>query len=271
MEKIYLGNTKLLVSRLCYGTEPFTVKMPDDNRSQGNVSAEVGGRVLRDALQLGVNFWDTSDDYGTHPHIRVGLSLVEREDVVVADKTYARSYDGAKEAIDLALEDLGTDYIDLMFLHMVVPTTSIDYEDPDDPFELADLKDRAGALEAFVEAKEKGKIRAIGLSCHSTTVLQQVFDVPEIDVVCTILNKAGTFIDDGTIDEHVAAIKTLKEKGKGVYVIKILVAGELRNEAESAIKFAMQYHNFIDAWNIGMYDTNDVQKNLKFLEDVIEG
>ncbi len=269
MERIYLGNTKLLVSRLCYGTEPFTVKMPDDNRSQGNVSAEVGGRVLRDALQLGVNFWDTSDDYGTHPHIRAGLSLVEREDVVVADKTYARSYEGGKEAIDLALEDLGTDYIDLMFLHYVPHTTTID-EEADDHFELADLNDRAGALEAFVEAKEKGKIKAIGLSCHSTRVLDQVLDVPEIEVVCTTLNKDATFIEDGTIEEHVDAIKTLKGRGKGVYVVKVLVAGELRNEAESAIKFALQYHNFIDAWNIGMYDTNDVKKNLKFLEDVIE-
>jgi aryl-alcohol dehydrogenase-like predicted oxidoreductase len=269
MEIIFRGNTKLLVSRLCYGTVPFTVKMPDDNRSQGNVSPEEGGKVLRDALQLGVNFWDTSDDYGTHPHIRAGLSLVEREDVVVADKTYAKSYEGGKEAIDLALEDLGTDYIDLMFLHYVPPSTTIDYEDPDDPFELADLNDRAGALEAFLEAKEKGKIKAIGLSAHSTRVLEQVFNVPEIDVVCTTFNKDATFIDDGTLEDHVGAIKTLKERGKGVYVIKILVAGELRNEAESAIKFALQYHNFIDAWNIGMYDTNDVQQNLKFLEEVI--
>ena len=269
MKRIYLGNTKLLVSRLCYGTEPFTVKMPDDNRSQGTVSAEVGGRVLRDALQLGVNFWDTSDDYGTHPHVRAGLGLVEREDVVVADKTYARSYEGGKEAIDLALEELGTDYIDLMFLHYVPHTTTID-EDADDNFELADLNDRAGALEAFLEAKEKGKIKAIGLSAHSTRVLEQVFNVPEIDVVCTTFNKDATFIEDGTIEEHVAAIKTLKEKGKGIYVVKVLVAGELRNEAESAIKFALQYHNFIDAWNIGMYDTSDVQKNLKLLEHVLE-
>jgi aryl-alcohol dehydrogenase-like predicted oxidoreductase len=269
MERINLGNTKLLVSRLCYGTEPFTVKMPDDNRSQGNISPEEGGRVLRDALKLGVNFWDTSDDYGTHPHVRAGLSLVEREDVVVADKTYERSYDGNKKAIDLALEDLGTHYIDLMILHMIPPKTMMDYEGGE-PMELADLKTRAGALEALVEAKEKGKIRAVGISCHSTRVLEQVFDIQEIDVVCTTLNKTGAYIDDGTIEEHVDAIKTLKERGKGVYVIKVLNAGELRNDAESAIKFAMQYHDFIDAWNIGMFDTNDVKQNLQFLKEVLE-
>lgn len=41
---------------------------------------------MRDALPLGVNFWDTSDDYGTRPHISVGLGLVDRWNVYVCGK-----------------------------------------------------------------------------------------------------------------------------------------------------------------------------------------
>ena len=82
---VKLGGTDLVVSRLCFGTEPFAIKKgPDGNKSQGDLTPEQGGRILRDALEQGVNFWDTSDDYGTHPHIRFGLSLVDRGDVVVS-------------------------------------------------------------------------------------------------------------------------------------------------------------------------------------------
>jgi aryl-alcohol dehydrogenase-like predicted oxidoreductase len=63
LEKVRLGASELVVSRLCYGTEPFAIKKgPDGMKSQGDLTPEDGGRVLRDALELGVNFWDTSDD-----------------------------------------------------------------------------------------------------------------------------------------------------------------------------------------------------------------
>ena len=79
VEKVRLGGSNLVVSRLCYGTEPFAImKGPDEMKEQVDLNPEQGSRVLRDALGLGVNFWDTADDYGTHPHVRVGLSLVDR-------------------------------------------------------------------------------------------------------------------------------------------------------------------------------------------------
>ena len=270
MEKVRLGASDLVVSRLCFGTEPFAIeKGPDGMKSQGDLSAEEGGRLLRDALGLGVNFWDTSDDYGTRPHVRFGLSLVDRSEVVVADKSNALTFEEGQAAVSLALEELGTDYVDLMLLHNVPLRTVRRRDASGNPYESGDLRRRAGALRALVEAKETGEVRAVGLSTHSTGVLREALEVPEVEVVCTTLNRTGMFVEDGTLGEHVEAIRALNEAGRGVYVIKLLNAGRLRGDADSAIRFALRFHEFIDAWNIGMYDLGDVKRNLGLLGEVL--
>jgi len=60
VKRIRLGSTQLEVSRLRFGTEPFAIKKgPDGAKSQGDLTPEEGGGVLRDAVEMGVNFWDT--------------------------------------------------------------------------------------------------------------------------------------------------------------------------------------------------------------------
>jgi aryl-alcohol dehydrogenase-like predicted oxidoreductase len=270
VEKVRLGGSTLEVSRLCYGTEPFAImKGPTGTKSQGDISPEQGGRVLKDALGMGVNFWDTSDDYGTHPHVRAGLALVDRGDVVVADKSNARTFEEAEKAVEFSLESLGTEYIDLLLLHNVPLRSSYRTDSSGKSYESGNLDRRMGALKAWCEAKNSGRVRAVGLSTHSTEILRKAVDVPELDVVCTTLNLTGTIIDDGSPQEHLDAIRAAHDAGKGVYVIKLLQAGRLRDRAEEAIKWALQHHKFIDAWNIGMYDTGDVARNLKFLDEVL--
>jgi aryl-alcohol dehydrogenase-like predicted oxidoreductase len=270
LNRIRLGCTKLQVSRLCFGTEPFAIKKgPDGAKSQGDLTPEEGGDVLRDALALGVNFWDTSDDYGTHPHVRVGLSLVDRKDVVITDKSNALTYQEGRKAIALSKTSLDTDYVDLMLLHNVPARTIRRQDSTGHPYVSGSLNDRRGALKAFHEARETGEVRATGLSTHSTAVLREALDVPVVEVVCTTLNMAGALIDDGTLDEHLKAIRALKEAGKGIYVIKLLYGGRLREEGDTAIKYALQFREYVDAWNIGMYDTAEVERNLALIEEAL--
>ena len=270
VERVRLGASDLVVSRLCYGTEPFAIKKgPDGMKGQGDLTPAQGGGVLRDAWGMGVNFWDTSDNYGTHPHVRVGLSLVDRGDVVVADKSNALTFEEGEKAVEFSLESLGTEYVDLLLLHNV-PLNSIHRTDmTGKPFESGNLERRMGALRAWCEAKENGLVRAVGLSTHSTGILRQAVDVPEVDVVCTTLNLTGRFVEDGSLEEHLDAIRAIHDAGKGVYVIKILHAGRIRDRAEEAIRWALQHHEFIDAWNIGMYDMGDVARNLELLGEVL--
>ena len=270
MRYVQLGQSKLKVSRLIYGSEPFNLKKgPDGDRNQGDKTPEQAAEILKEALEIGVNVWDTSDDYGTHPHIREALTRVKRSDVYVADKSNALSEEDGWNALDYSNKSLGTDYVDIMFLHNVM-LTGIDRKDSSGkPFRSGSLDERMGALKAWTEAKESGRVRATALSTHNTKVLRQVLDVPEIDIVCTTLNMAGAVIEDGTLAEHLEAIKALKEDGRGVYVIKILHAGRLRDSAEDAIRWAYQFHEFVDAWNIGMYDMNDVYSNIAMMEEVL--
>jgi aryl-alcohol dehydrogenase-like predicted oxidoreductase len=134
---------------------------------------------------------------------------------------------------------------------------------------LTKLSSRTGALKAFLEAKETGRVRATALSTHSTETLRQVLEVPEIDVVCAPLNMAGAYLDDGTQQDRLDALRALHDDGRFVYVIKILNAGRLRDRAESAIRYALGFHEFVDAWNIGMYDARDVERNLRLLRDAL--
>jgi aryl-alcohol dehydrogenase-like predicted oxidoreductase len=255
------GQTPLTVSRLCFGTEPFTIpKGPVGRKTGGDISPETGGQILKDVLGLGVNFWDTSDDYGTHPHVAEGLRLVPRRDVVIADKSYAKTQQEATQDLQKSLSDLDTDYIDIMLLHNVPYT-----EQP----KLGKLEERLDALQTFCRAKENGIIKAVGLSTHSTKVVKSASEMPEIEVICTILNKTGAWIEDGTLKEHVSAIKGAHAAGKAVYVIKLLNAGNLRNESDSSLMFAFQYHSFINAFNIGMYNVDEAKTTLRLLNDVL--
>ena len=267
MEKIKLGDTDVTVSRLIYGTEPFNFKKgPDGKRTQGDKTPAQAAEILKGALELGVNTWDTSDDYGTHPHVAEALKLVEREKVVIADKSNALSYEDGWKALEYNRKSLGTDYVDIMFLH-IVPAEPIDRKDSQgNPYHSGTLEERKGALKAWLEAKESGIVKTTAMSTHSTRVLKQVLDYPEIDVVCTTLNMMGEVMDDGTLNDRLNAIKALKEDGRGVYVIKLLNAGRLRERGDEAIEWCLQWKDFVDAWNIGMYDISEVKHNIELFK-----
>jgi len=99
------------------------------------------------ALENGVNFWDTAQSYGSHAHLRLALERVGREKVIVNTKIGSKTLEEGRAAIDKALEEMGTDYVDLMMLHGV---QSVD-----------EFEERRGCLEALLEAKAAGKVRHV--------------------------------------------------------------------------------------------------------------
>ena len=107
----------------------------------------------------------------------------------------------------------------------------------------------------------------VGLSTHSTEVLKQTLDFPEIEVVLTVLNQRGSLIEDGSLEEHLEAIKQVYDSGKGIYVCKVIDAGKLRDKGKSALRYVLQYNSFIHAWNIGMYSIDDVKRNIRIFKE----
>lgn len=124
--------------------------------------------VVDAALDAGINFFDTADVYGEgQSEEMLGRALSgRRKDVVIASKFGYDRDDGqrgtasyVKEACEASLERLGTDYIDLYYLHK---------PDPDTPV--------AETLGALGELKAEGHVREIACSNFSTEQLREAQD-----------------------------------------------------------------------------------------------
>lgn len=153
MEYITLNNSDLKVSRFCMGGCPM------GGYGWGDVSNQELVDAIHQALDQGVNFFDTADTYGlgeSEKTLAQGLGS-HRKDVVIASKFGVRTgngktvYDNSpayiQEALENSLQRLHTDYIDIYIIH---------YRDNVTPIE-----DVVGKLE---DLKQQGKIRYFGLS-----------------------------------------------------------------------------------------------------------
>lgn len=124
----------------------------------GSPSEEEGIRIVRTAIDRGVNFMDNCWDYHDGgSEIRMGKALRDgyRDKAFLMTKIDGRSKKNAAKQIDESLKRLQTDRIDLMQHHEVIRV-----EDPDRIFA------EGGAQEAMIEAKKAGKIRYIGFTGH---------------------------------------------------------------------------------------------------------
>ncbi len=158
MEYTQLGNTGVLVSKLCLGAMTFGGK--------GGIFEAIGGLDQHDAetlvdnsLDAGINFFDTANVYSAgESETMLGKALGnKRRDVVIATKAFGRMGPGANQvglsrlsimhAVEASLERLNTDYIDLYQIHGFDAVT---------PFE--------ETLSALTDLVRQGKVRYIGCS-----------------------------------------------------------------------------------------------------------
>ena len=152
MEYTKLGNTDIAISKLCVGCMSFGKAGTMHDWTLNEADTE---QVVRHALSLGINFFDTANGYsaGTSEEY-LGRALkknIARSDVVIASKVYFNpgrlSAPAIHREINGTLQRLGTDYLDLYIIHR------FDYETP--------IEETMEALNDLVKA---GKVRAIGAS-----------------------------------------------------------------------------------------------------------
>jgi aryl-alcohol dehydrogenase-like predicted oxidoreductase len=233
-----LGKTGIKVSRLCFGG--LTV-----GPLQKNMTPEEGGKIIKYAFDRGVNFIDTAQLYKTYPHIREGLKHFNRHDYVIASKSYAYDKKTALESVEEALRELNTDYIDIFMLHEQESEHT--------------LRGHYEALETFIRLKEKGIIRAVGLSTHAVAGVKAAIMYDEIEVIHPILNVSGLGIIDGSRDEMLGAIQSFKG---GVYSMKPLGGGNLLNRVEDSFDYILNQEG-IDSIAVGMQNYNEIDYNIK--------
>jgi aryl-alcohol dehydrogenase-like predicted oxidoreductase len=207
-----LGSTGERVSSIGLGGWHLSLKHVDEDLSQ---------RIVRNAIDRGINFMDNSWDYNDgESERRMGKALRDgyRERVFLMTKIDGRSKKEAAKQLDESLKRLEVEYIDLVQHHEIIR-----YEDPHRIF------DEEGANAALLEAREAGKIRYIGFTGHKD---------PHIHLHMLEVARAQGFKFDtaqmplNVMDAHYRSFSKLVvpemvKEGVGVLVMKALANGIL--------------------------------------------
>jgi len=165
MEYINLGQTDIKVSRLCVGCMSFGD--PASNFHAWTLDADESESLIKHALDLGINFFDTANTYsaGTSEEYlgRAIRKHIARDQVVLATKVYFNEGKLSRQAIlreiDGSLKRLGTDYVDLYIIHR------FDYETP--------IEETMETLDGLVKAGKSG-LGASAMYGYQFHNLQQV-------------------------------------------------------------------------------------------------
>jgi len=230
---VALGRTGIKLSRLAIGTGTM------GGGKSSNQTRKLGLDGLADLLWFGydegVRFWDSADGYGSHPHLKKALTRVGRERVAILTKTRASTAERMKADLDRFRQEIGTDYLDIVLLHAVTDRLW--------------PEKKKGAMEALAEAREKGIVRAHGVSCHSLAALRVAAGTPWVQVDLAQLNPAGSRMDADP-DTVISVLREMKAADKGIIGMKILGEGDLRNRVDEALGFALR-QDCLDCFTIG--------------------
>lgn len=116
-DRVKLGDTGIEMSRMAMGTG--TRGFGGSSNQTRQLGIKGVSDMLRAAFDSGINFWETADQYGSHPHVREALKKTKREEVVILTKTNSSSYEDVKKDLDRFRRELDSDYLDVVLLHAV--------------------------------------------------------------------------------------------------------------------------------------------------------
>ncbi len=232
-DRIRLGPMGVELSRLAMGTGT------NGSGGSSNQTKKMGvqgiAELFRAGLDQGLTFWDSADQYGSHPRVKAAFQGVAREKITLLSKTHANTAGEMRADLDRFRRELGTDYIDILLLHCML--------DGDWP------KRKQGAMEVLSEAREKGIIRTHGVSCHTLDALKTAARTPWVQVDLARINPAQVAMDADP-RTVIGVLREMKAAGKGVIGMKILGAGKLRNKVDESLQFALSL-DCVDCFTIG--------------------
>jgi 1-deoxyxylulose-5-phosphate synthase len=244
-DRVKLGPRGVELSRLAMGTGT------DGAGGSSNQTRKLGMAGLANlfdaAYDQGVTFWDSADQYGTHPHVKEALKRAKRERVTILSKTHASTEKEMRADLDRFRRELGTDYIDILLLHCMM--------DDDWPAR------KKGAMAVISEAQEKGIVRTHGTSCHTLGALKAAAAHPWVEVDLARINPAQKQMDADPATV-ISVLKQMKSAGKGVIGMKILGAGALRNRVDESLQFALSL-DCVDCFTIGSESRAEMEDLLR--------
>ena len=231
------------VTRLGLGGEGVLRTFGRDAEAQAMIHA---------ALDEGITYCESARAYsGSEAYYGRALAS-RRADVFLATKAHDRTKAGARAMLEQSLRALQTTHIDLWQFH-----------DVRDDWEVAALEDPGGAYAAFVEAKERGDVRAIGITGHhDPRVLRAALERVQFDAVLLPINPAEGALPDGFERSVVPAARA---RGMAVIGMKVFARGLLFDPRaggftpDEAMAYALSAD--IDVVVVGCDDAEQVREN----------
>ena len=246
-DTVTLGSTGIVTSRLAMGTGTVGV---GKHSHQTDLGIDGLSRLLLNGFhENGLRFFDAADSYGSHPHVAAALKQLDRTQVSVLTKSWARDPDEMRADLDRFRRELGIEQIDIVLMHCL---TEGDWTTRFRP-----------VMDILEEAKHKKIIRAHGCSCHSIEALRAAAKSPWVEVDLARVNPIGAHMDADP-DTVVGLLREMKISGKAVLGMKILGQGALRNRQDDALRYALGL-NVLDAFTIGaesIAEQNDLARRI---------
>jgi len=205
-----------MVSRIAFGGIPIE-----------RVSTDDAVKVIRRAIELGINFIDTANGY-TDSEEKIGLAIkgIPRDRLVLTTKSPVTDKKTFMQHLDLSLKRLGTDYIDIYQHHNISSPERYDA-----------FMCEGGAYEGMLEAIRSGKVRFPGFSSHDLDVAIKIMRDGKFDVVQLGFN----YVEDEAAE---VAIPLAGELDMGFLAMKPF-GGGLLSDAKLSIKFLAQFESIV--------------------------
>jgi len=236
MQYSLLGSTGLMVSRIGFGGIPVQ-----------QLDQDSANKLIGKALEYGINFIDTARGYTVSESL-IGNALTgNRQNVYLATKSMARNRDELIKDIEISLNNLKTDYIDLYQFHNI-PTIQ----------ELERVMGPGGALEVFLEYRDRGVIKHIGITSHSLEVIEKAIEYNVFETIQYPYNAVETQAEK--------VFGKANEKNLGVIVMKPFAGGALTNK-KAALKFILQ-NKHVTCPIPGMCSIEQLVENVKAIDEM---
>jgi predicted aldo/keto reductase-like oxidoreductase len=244
-DRVKLGKSGLEVSVVGIGTG--TVGWNHES-NQTRLGQEAFTRLVRHAFDSGVTFFDLADQYGSNPYFGKAIKGISRDRYVIQTKTNSREPDAVRKDIDRFLGELGTDYIDSLIVHCV---TTADW-----------TTQYRGVMDVMEEARQRGKIRAHGVTCHDFGALKSAAASDWVQINQVRWNPRRAHMD-ADVETARALFRQMRSKGQGMIGMKVVGQGDIVGtkglSREACFRFQIE-SGVVDAFVVGVESTQQIDQ-----------